>query len=164
MELRLEFAVASQGTDLEEILRGHGMGLAGDIGEHVVAMEQDQVFGGGLLCQLDQDLFHLLVLGVASDRRGTGIGKLLLAAMCRNPWRYCLDSADRLEGPYRITTMARGEAVPFYRKCGFQTCDAQEIPAVFAEQCDDCPSREECRPAPMLFIGTCAAAGERNDP
>lgn len=145
------FAATSQEAELNEILQGHGMGLAGDIDEHVVLTESGKLLGGALIWQLGEALFHLLVLGVCPNGRGKGYGRRLLAEICADPWRYCRDVADRGGEAYRITTMARGEAAPFYQKCGFAICTLSEIPDPFAGQCDECPDRAACNPAPMIF-------------
>lgn len=153
MKTSIGFAVAGQEAELNRILTGHGMGLAGDIDEHVVLVSEGKVLGGGLLWQLDQDAFHLLVLGVRQDGRGQGVGSRLLKEISADPWQYCRDAADRMGSAYRITTVARGDAVPFYQKCGFQSCDSAEFPPLFGNQCDECPDRGECKPEAMVFIG-----------
>ena len=162
MEFSIGFAASRQEDELNNILQGHGMGLAGDIGDHVALVADGKVLGGGLLWQLDQDVFHLLVLGVAQDGRRQGIGGRLLNEICSNPWQYCRDAAEPVGASFRITTVARGEAVPFYQKCGFRTCDPDELPDPFGAQCGECPDRAECNPATMVFQGAVIRHDERD--
>ena len=150
------FAAAVQKDELDRLLSEHNMGLAGEPEEHVVIMAEGKVLGGGLLWQLDEDLFHLLVLGMDQANRNRGIGQRLLTEICANPWQYCRDASDCSVSEYRITTMARGTAVAFYQKCGFKICDSGELPEPFGDQCEECPDRKECSPAAMVFAGRIA--------
>ena len=147
------FATAIQAGELNRILSEHNMGLAGEPEEHVVIMSEGKVLGAGLLWQLDEDLFHLLVLGVDQANRNRGTGQRLLKEICSNPWQYCRDASDCSGSEYRITTMARGTAVAFYQKCGFRICDSSELPEPFGDQCGECPDRKECSPEAMAFAG-----------
>ena len=147
------FAAAVQKDELDRLLSEHNMGLAGEPEEHVVIMAEGKVLGGGLLWQLEEDLFHLLVLGVEQEYRNKGTGQRLLKEICSNPWRYCRDASDCSVSEFRITTMARGTAVAFYRKCGFKICEPAELPVPFGDQCCECPDRMECFPAAMIFSG-----------
>ena len=151
MEECIGFAADTQIDELSRILQEHDLGLAGEADEHVVLVKAGQVQGAGLLWQLDEDLFHLLTLGVAPAGRGQGVGGRLLRALCADPWSYCRDAAERTAGPYKITTVARGEAVTFYTKCGFSACEPDQLPDMFAGQCDLCPKREECAPVTMIY-------------
>jgi N-acetylglutamate synthase-like GNAT family acetyltransferase len=147
------FAAAVQENELNRILSEHNMGLAGELEEHVVIIADGKVLGGGLLWQLDVDLFHLLALGVDQECRNRGTGHRLLTEICSNPWKYCRDASDCSGSEYRITTMARGTAVSFYQKCGFKICDPSELSAPFGDQCVECPDRIECSPEAMIFTG-----------
>ena len=149
----IRFAESGQEEELNCILAGHDLAMAGETEDHAVLQEDGKILAGGLLWQMDEDLFHLLVLGVRQEDRNTGIGRQLLQEMCRNPWRYCSDATEPVGGSYRITTVARGQSVKFYLKCGFQACDFSGLSTPFDSQCDNCPDREECKPAAMVFKG-----------
>jgi N-acetylglutamate synthase-like GNAT family acetyltransferase len=148
----IEFAGPADENRLKEIFTAAEMDMAGEAEEHVVLRKGGGVVAGGRLYQAEEDLFHLLVFAVAAEERGRGTGRRLLAALAARPWEYCLE-AVRPEGPYRVTTMAKGTAAAFYQRAGFTVCDAAALPAPFGEQCRDCPDREACGPVPLEFTG-----------
>jgi len=153
LDQRIVFARAADEDALRTILTEPGMDLAGGIEDHVVLKEGNQIIAGGMLYQVGADSFHLLVLAVAAQDRGRGAGRRLLREICARPWRYCRETAGVRRGPYWITTVARGKAAMFYNKCGFQKCDFSRLPPPFDRQCEECPDKKECGPAPLVFSG-----------
>ncbi len=149
METMIRYAYPEDEEQLRDLLVSYDMDLAGDIEEHVVAQLGDQIIAGGMLSRIDHDLFHLEVFAVSDQWQRTGAGRLLLSSMVENPWLFCHDTSP--VQIFKITTVARGDAVPFYIHCGFQTCSFPELISPYDEQCQACPNREGCQPVPMIF-------------
>lgn len=139
--------------ELRAILTEHHMDIAGNVEEHVILKQDEVILAGGKVTELEDGLFHLEVFGVKQDVRGMGAGTILLTKMVGEPWKYSLSPAAGRKREYRITTVARGEAVDFYKKCGFVPYSFSELTWPYDVQCEDCPEREECNPAPMVFKG-----------
>ncbi len=155
------FAKPADEGELYDILADTDMGLAGDIGEHIVLREGAAIRAGGRLYQADEALFHLMVFAVAGDERGRGTGRRFLRALTAGPWLHCRGGVEPPGGSYRITTMAKGSATGFYARAGFRPCKAAQLPALFAGQCEGCPDREECGPVPMVYTGSSRELPER---
>jgi N-acetylglutamate synthase-like GNAT family acetyltransferase len=149
METVIRYACHEDGEQLRALLVSYGMDLAGEVDEHVVALQDGQIIAGGMLNRIDDELYHLEVLAVGEKWQRTGAGRLLLSAMIEAPWLYCRDALPA--NAYSITTVARGDAVPFYTSCGFESFSFIELAAPYDEQCNECPDRETCQPVPMIF-------------
>lgn len=139
---------------LREILWEYDMDISGDIEDHVVIKDNDQVMAGAKIGNYDNH-FYLEVFGVNNDNRGQGIGGILLSEIIKHPWKYCKDlqSEQFSESRFQITTVARGSASGFYKSYGFAPCSFSEIPEQFREQCDACPTKDDCNPIPMIYFG-----------
>ncbi|NLM20774.1 MAG: GNAT family N-acetyltransferase [Peptococcaceae bacterium] len=154
--LQMLFALPEDEEELREIFWTHGMDISGDITEHLVIKNGTEVLAGGKLSELAEKRFYLEVIGVKKGCNGSGYGGMLLAKMVTNPWECCkrpLSECKEKNEKFVITTLARGSAVGFYQKYGFQPCDLQQIPLPFRHQCSDCPEKENCDPVPMIMIG-----------
>jgi N-acetylglutamate synthase and related acetyltransferases len=150
METTIRFANIEDEEQLRDLLVSYDMDLAGEIEEHVVAECGNEIIAGGMLSQIDHDLYHLEVLAVNDQWQRTGAGRLLLSRMVKYPWVYC-HTVSPDDQTYVVTTVARGDAVPFYKNCGFEPCSFDELTVPYNEQCNECPSRENCQPVPMIF-------------
>lgn len=144
------FATGEDEAELQALFTGYGMGLAGDIEEHVLIKADNKVLAGAMLAQLDTNFFHLLVFAVNEAGRNTGIGSQLLQEMIKNPEQYCQNSFDSKDSLYKVTTVAKGDAVRFYEKNGFVACDFSELAEPYDEQCLECPDKEDCKPVAMI--------------
>lgn len=153
MDFKLKFASQMQAKQLRNIFLDYDMDLAGEIEEHVILMQAEIVLAGGMLSLTDRNTFHLKVLGVREDKKGTGAGGLLLSELLRNPWYYAHSSAPNPKEPFQVTTVARGEAARFYARYGFRSCGFSELDWPYNEQCDSCLERERCQPVPMIYTG-----------
>jgi GNAT superfamily N-acetyltransferase len=151
LDRTISFAGPADEDKLRGMLTATGMDLAGEVVEHVVLREGAEILAGGRLYQADEDLFHLLVFAVAERDRGRGTGRRLLRELCERPWQYCRDAAEPPGGSYRVTTVARGEAAAFYKRCDYRVCEVSLLPPPFDRQCEDCPDREPCGPVAMVF-------------
>jgi N-acetylglutamate synthase-like GNAT family acetyltransferase len=152
-EMEILFAQPKDEEELRAILIEHHMDIAGNVEEHVILKQDGVILAGGKVSELEDDLYHLEVFGVKQDVRGSGAGTMLLTRMVGEPWKYSLSPATGGKEKYRITTVARGEAVNFYKKCGFEPYSFSELAWPYSEQCDDCPERDECNPIPMIYKG-----------
>lgn len=149
MDTTIRFARHEDEEQLRDLLVSYDMDLAGPIEDHVVAQHGDLIIAGGMLSRLDRDLFHLEVFAVSDLWQRTGAGRLLLSRMVESPWLYCNDAAPR--EAYAISTVARGDAVPFYTSCGFEPMSFMELAPPYDQQCGQCPNQKGCQPAPMIF-------------
>jgi N-acetylglutamate synthase-like GNAT family acetyltransferase len=151
MSYEISFATCEEEEQLLDILLDSNMEIAGDIQDHVVIRNADEVIGGGMLTATSKDEFHLIVFAVKETVRGSGIGKQLISALINEPWLYCRDCETDFPAGYRITTVAKGESSPFYGKVGFTACDFSELADPFSEQCIGCPDITACTPVAMVY-------------
>ena len=148
----ITFAEPADEAELKRIFTDTGMDLAGDIEEHVILRNGKRMLAGGMFYQMDEGLFHLLVFAVSPKEHRQGIGRKFLQQLSARPWLYCREATEPEGGFYRISTIARGPAVPFYLRNQYQACDAEQLPFPFDQQCESCPGQKECNPVPMLFV------------
>lgn len=147
----IAFATSKDEEELQELFTSYGMGLAGDIEEHVLVKTDNQVLAGAMLSQIDTNFFHLLVFAVREDGRNSGIGSQLLQGLLRTPEKYCRYPVDSTGHSYKITTVAKGDAVHFYEKNGFSACDFSKLAEPYDAQCLECPDQEDCKPVAMIM-------------
>lgn len=147
----IAFATSEEEDELQDLFAGYGMGLAGDIEEHVLVKVDDKVVAGAMLTQIDTNFFHLLVFAVRAEGRNRGIGSQLLQELLREPEMYCHTPFDSTDSSYKISTVAKGDAVHFYEKNGFAACDFSVLAEPYDEQCGKCPDKEDCKPVAMII-------------
>lgn len=150
MRNKIDFATSEDADELQDLFAGYGMGLAGDIDEHVLVKADEKILAGAMLSQIDTDFFHLLVFAVKEEGRNKGIGSQLLQELLRNPEKYCRFLDDSSNGSYKVSTVAKGDAKSFYKKNGFIACDFSELAEPYDEQCMECPDKAECNPVAMI--------------
>lgn len=153
MSYQIEFATASDEEGLRRIFLASDMAVVGDAADHVVIKDSAGVCGGGLLYQLDEDLFHLLTIVVQGDGRSRGIGSRLLQAMLQDPWGHCRDAVGERGKQYSVTTVSRGSSRKFYQKNGMIDCTFRELVEPFDRQCEACPELVSCGSAAMVYKG-----------
>ncbi|SDE70927.1 hypothetical protein SPACI_012480 [Sporomusa acidovorans DSM 3132] len=147
----ITFATREEEETLQDLFTGYGMALAGDIEEHVLVKAGHKVLAGAMLSQIDTNLFHLLVFAVSKDGHHQGIGSQLLQELLKKPENYCRTSFDGVDETYTVTTVAKGDAAPFYQKNGFAACDFSVLAYPFDEQCEECPDKQDCKPVAMMI-------------
>ena len=74
---------------------------------------------------------------VAPDGQGRGVGRELV--------QYLLLNFPSLR------VIARGDALGFYTRLGFQQMDWEQVYPPFAQECRDCPHLHSCNPQPLEF-------------
>lgn len=153
MDARVLFAVKNDEEELREILLEYGMDISGEIEDHLIVKKDNDVLAGGKIIEFEEKHFFLEVIGVKDGYRDQGYGGILLSEIVRNPWmssKHLLTEPKSKES-FRMTTVARGEAVDFYKKYSFVPCDFDTIPWPYREQCIDCPDKDNCNPVPMIL-------------
>ncbi|PLX99904.1 MAG: hypothetical protein C0622_09775 [Desulfuromonas sp.] len=157
MPEHIEFATQQDETPLREIFLAADMDLIGDIEDHVVIHVGGELCGGGLVYQMDVELFHLLTLAVDRSLRSRGTGSRLLQQILKDPWAYCRDAVAGKEKAYRVTTVARGSSHDFYLKNGMSDCRFNDLAPPFVDQCRQCPDVAHCYSAALEFTGVASA-------
>ena len=94
---------------------------------------------GFVRVELDQKIPYLRPVVVASDCRKQGVGRRLVQQLLT-------------EFP-ELRVVARGQAVDFYERLGFETFEWTELPLRFYRECELCPDLELCNPVPMRYGG-----------
>lgn len=120
---------------LARLLASHRMATDVDPAEFVLAERNGRLVGAARLEWVGTDHAYLRPIVVAEEAQRTGIGRALLdtlSAQCP-----------------RISVIARGDAVLFYRRLGFAATDWSSVPASYREECESCDDLAQCRPMPM---------------
>jgi N-acetylglutamate synthase-like GNAT family acetyltransferase len=120
---------------LEQLLASQRMGTNIDPVDFMVAEVNCRLLGAARLEWTRTDDAFLRPIVVATEAQGTGLGRALLERL----FRVCS----------RISVVARGEAVPFYRHLGFTAMDWSWVPSRYRSECECCGDFAECRPMPM---------------
>ena len=152
--MKIVFANQNDEEELKEILWEYQMDLCGNIEEHLVIKDQDEVVAGSKIIEHEDSRFFIILLGVKKVYQNLGLGSLLLSKIIANPWSYCKETRTSFlsQKNIEITTIARGESADFYRRYGFIPCEFSNMPIMFREQCEQCPDIEECNPVPMILM------------
>ena len=50
-----------------------------------------------------------------------------------------------------LHVVARGQAIGFYRKLGFQPMSWDQVPERYRDECETCPNSNTCHPEPMVL-------------
>ena len=134
-QVRIRQGCPSDGHALVRVLASHYMGTDIDPVDFVVAEVDGRMLGAARLEWVGTDEAFLRPIVVATEARGMGLGRALL---------------ERLFGVCSgISVIARGDAVPFYRRLGFTVKDWSSVPGEYRDECEYCEDRAECRPMPM---------------
>ena len=117
--------------------------------DFIVAEVSGRLLGAARLEWAGLDDVFLRPIVVATGARGTGLGRALL---------------ERLFGVCsRISVIARGDTVPFYRHLGFRAMDWSSVPGEYRDECECCDDLAQCRPMSMRWTlkdEGASAAGE----
>jgi len=162
----LSYVIRFADDTVEDELRGifldSDMDIAGDIQEHVLITNEDEIIGGGMITQTGASVFHLVVFAVKENQRKHGIGRLLIKEMLEHAWQYCQGGVAPTNGSYTVTTVSKGKSSGFYNKNGFLACDFSDLAEPFSEQCITCPERSDCKPVAMIYSGNAAMTGSNS--
>jgi len=125
---------------LVHLLASQRMGTNIDPVEFIVAEVNSMLLGAARLEWAETGDAFLRPIVVAIEARGTGLGRALL---------------ERLFGVCsRISAVARGDAVPFYRHLGFTAMDWSSVPGRYRDECECCEDFAQCRPVSMRWTSS----------
>ena len=127
----------SDARALVKLLASQRMATDIDPVDFIVGEVNGRLLGAARLEWAGLDDVFLRPIVVATEARGTGLGRALL---------------ERLFGVRsRISVVARGEAVPFYRHLGFTAMDWSSVPSQYRDECECCDDLTQCRPMAMRW-------------
>lgn len=153
----IEMAESGDEAALRKIFLNAGMDLVGDIEDHIIIRRGNVIRGGGLLYQMDTDLYHLLTIAVLHSERSHGTGSQILQKILKQPWLCCNDAVEGGNSEYRVTTVSRGRSHRFYLKNGMVNCEFDSLISPFDRQCLVCPDVDDCHSAALIYRGTKAS-------
>ena len=127
----------SDRSALERLLASQRMATDIDPAGFIMAEVNGRLLGAARLIWVGAYDAFLRPVVVATEARGTGLGRALV---------------ERLFGACsRISVIARRDAVPFYRHLGFTAVDWSSIPSAYMNECECCDDFEQCRPVSMRW-------------
>jgi N-acetylglutamate synthase-like GNAT family acetyltransferase len=136
-ELCIRQGRPSDARALAHLLASQRMGADIDPVDFIVAEGNCGLLGAARLEWAGTDEAFLRPIVVAAEAQGTGLGRALL---------------ERLFGVCsRISVVARGDAVPFYRHLGFTARDWSSVPGQYRDECECCGDFAQCRPVSMRW-------------
>ena len=136
-EVRIRQGRPSDGRALVRLLASQRMATDVDPADFVMAEVNGRLLGAARLAWVGTDDAFLRPIVVATEARGAGLGRALL---------------ERLFGVCsRISVVARGDAVPFYRHFGFTAMDWSSVPSQYRDECECCGDFAQCRPMSMRW-------------
>jgi N-acetylglutamate synthase-like GNAT family acetyltransferase len=127
----------SDAKALVQLLASQRMATDIDPAEFIVAEVNGRLLGAARLEWPGPDNAFLRPIVVATEARGTGLGRELLGRL----FGVCS----------RISVVARGNAVPFYRHLGFAVMDWSSVPSQYRDECECCGDFAKCRPMSMRW-------------
>ena len=136
-EVRIRQGRPSDGRALVRLLASQGMATDVDPVDFIMAEVNGRLLGAARLIWVGKDDTFLRPIVVATEARRTGLGRALL---------------ERLFGICAsISVIARGDAVPFYRRLGFTAMDWSSVPGEYRDECESCDDLAQCRPMSMTW-------------
>jgi len=151
MDNGIIFAESGDAETLAELFLDNGMYLAGEVEDHILIKDKDEIVAAAFVVAVDDNHFHLAVFAVNESKRNTKIGSRLLREILKEPQKYCRGQNSVLNNSFQITTVSKGKSVGFYEKNGFVTCDFSQLNYPYDSQCEQCPEKEDCQPVPLIF-------------
>lgn len=86
---KILFAQANDEEGLREILLGYGMDISGEIEDHLIVKEGDEILAGGKIIEYQVNHFYLEILVANQENCGQGLGGYLLREVIKDPGKYC---------------------------------------------------------------------------
>ena len=136
-EVNIRQGRPSDGRALVRLLASHQMATDINPVDFIVAEVNGRLVGAARLTWVATNDAFLRPIVVATEARGTGLGRDLL---------------ERLFGICSsISVIARSDAVPFYRHLGFTAMDWSSVPSEYRDECECCEDLAQCRPMSMRW-------------
>jgi N-acetylglutamate synthase-like GNAT family acetyltransferase len=136
-EVRIREGQPSDGRALVRLLASQQMATDVDPTDFILAEVNGRLCGAARLEWVGTDDAYLRPIVVTTEAQRTGLGRALLERLC------ALCS--------RISVIARGDAVPFYRRLGFTSMDWSSVPGEYRDECERCDDLVQCRPMSMRW-------------
>ncbi len=136
-EVRIRQGRPSDEHALARLLASQRMATDIDPAEFIVAEGDGRLLGAARLEWAGTEDAFLRPIVVATEARGTGLGRALLERL----FAVCS----------RISVIARGDAVAFYRRLGFTAMDWSSVPGEYRDECECCDDLAQCRPMSMRW-------------
>jgi N-acetylglutamate synthase-like GNAT family acetyltransferase len=130
----------SDACGLVHLLASQRMATDIDPVDFIVAEVNCGLLGAARLEWTGTDDAFLRPIVVATEAQGTGLGRALMERL--------FDVCSR------ISVVARGDAVPFYRHLGFTAVDWSSVPGPYRDECECCGDFEQCRPISMRWTSS----------
>jgi N-acetylglutamate synthase-like GNAT family acetyltransferase len=132
-----------QGTNqdqqtLVDLLESHQMLSDIDPCEFYVAALSGRLVGA-VRTETEEKEVYLRPLVVDHDHHGKGIGKALVNHL--------------VSQNLNLHVVARGSAIGFYQRIGFELMPWELVPDRYRQECDLCPDIDSCQPSPMKYAG-----------
>ncbi len=137
LNITISPAAPSDEPELVELGERAGMGTLSGFETTLVARFGDGSLAGFCRIRVFHDVAYVNPIVTAEVARGTGVGTMLM------------EEARNQYGELRF--VARGYAVPFYRRLGCTEVPWDMICREVASDCDGCPEFEACNPLPMMM-------------
>lgn len=122
---------------LVRLLASERMATGIDSVNFIVAEANGRLLGAARLEWVGMDEAFLRPIVVAAEARGRRLGRALLERL------FAICS--------RISVVARGDAVSFYRHLGFTAMDWSSVPSEYRDECECCGDLAQCRPMSMRW-------------
>ena len=136
-KVRIRQGGPSDGRALVRLLASLRMATDIDPLDFIVADVNGRLLGAARLAWVGTNDAFLRPIAVATEARGTGLGRALLERcfeMCRS-----------------VSVIARSDAAPFYRHLGFTAVDWSSVPGEYRDECECCDDLAQCRPMSMRW-------------
>ena len=134
-EVSIRQGQPSDARSLARLLASQRMATDVDPAEFVVAEEKGRLLGAARLEWVGTDDAYLRPIAVTKEAQRTGLGSALLEKLCAR----CSS----------ISVIARGDAVPFYKRSGFTATDWSSVREEYRDECESCDDLAQCQPVPM---------------
>lgn len=136
--VRIRLAEAGDYERIRELGRASDMGELEGFDTTLVACLDDGRVAGFCRVRIHDGIAHVNPVVVDESLRGLHIGKRLMNAA--------------LERYGELRFVARGYAVPFYRRLGCEEVPWGFIAQAVASDCDGCDMAAACDPLPMRYV------------
>jgi len=135
--VRIRQGRPSDGRALVRLLASDRMATDIDPSEFMIAEKDGRLLGAARLTWVGTNDAFLRPIVVATEARGTGLGRALLERL----FGFCAS----------ISVIARRDAVPFYRRLGFTSVDWSSVPSEYSDECECCDDFAQCQPVSMRW-------------
>ncbi|MBN1538347.1 MAG: GNAT family N-acetyltransferase [Anaerolineales bacterium] len=135
--VHLRWGTPADKSIITALLKRENMGEGIDPAECLIAEADTGLLGFARVEEVDGESYLRPII-VSPQGKGKGIGRFLMQGL-QQKWD-------------KLLLVARGDAVGFYRKLGFEIVNWQELAEVIHQECVQCPDIDKCCPTPMCWL------------